>query len=47
MVAEHDLLKKFLAIQERIHTVFEDSLASLQGDFRRSRVDLVSSGRHL
>jgi HSP20 family protein len=31
MVAEHDLLKKFLAIQERINSVFEDSVASLQG----------------
>ncbi len=31
MAAEHELLKKFLDIQERIHTVFEDSLASLQG----------------
>jgi HSP20 family protein len=31
MPAEHELLKKFLGIQERIHTVFEDSLASMQG----------------
>lgn len=31
MVAEHDLLRKFLAIQERINSVFEDSVASLQG----------------
>jgi HSP20 family protein len=31
MAAEHDLLKKFQAIQDRIHTVFEDSLATLQG----------------
>jgi HSP20 family protein len=31
MVAEHDLLKKFLAIQERINSVFDDSVASLQG----------------
>ncbi len=31
MAAEHEILKKFLGIQERIHTVFEDSLASMQG----------------
>jgi HSP20 family protein len=30
MTAEHDLLKKFLALQERIHSVFEDSLATRQ-----------------
>jgi HSP20 family protein len=30
MTAEQDLLKKFLALQERIHSVFEDSLTSRQ-----------------